>query len=105
MLKALERLDYEARSLDFDDRFVDAIRDFRPDAAFIALHGPGGEDGEVQAVLDWLGVPFTGSDLRACALAIDKHITKKLLAAEGLPTPAWDVFDLTSGSLPLLPAR
>ena len=48
-------------------------------------------------------MPYTGSGVAACALAMDKHLTKKLLAAEGLPTPAWDVFDLTGGTLPLLP--
>ena len=75
----------------------------RPDVVFIALHGPGGEDGCIQGILDWLGLPYTGSDLRSSALAIDKHLTKKLLSAEGLPTPAWDVFDLEGGTLPLLP--
>jgi D-alanine-D-alanine ligase len=41
--------------------------------------------------------------LRGCALAMDKHLTKKLLSAEGLPTPAWDTFDFEGGTLPLLP--
>lgn len=103
VLKALLSLGYDARSLDFDERFVDAMRELRPDAAFVALHGPGGEDGGIQSILEWLGVAYTGSGPRACALAIDKHVTKKLLAAEGLPTPAWDVFDLHAGSLPLMP--
>jgi D-alanine-D-alanine ligase len=67
------------------------------------LHGPGGEDGHVQALLDFLGIPYTGSGVEAAALAMDKHLTKKLLAAEGLPTAAWDVFDLAGGTLPLLP--
>jgi D-alanine-D-alanine ligase len=67
------------------------------------LHGTGGEDGTIQGVLEWLGVPYTGSDLTSCALAMDKHLAKKLLAAEGLPTPAWDTFDLSGGTLPLLP--
>jgi len=101
--KALERLGYETRSLDFDDRFVAALADFGPDVVFNALHGPGGEDGTLQGVLDWLRLPYTGSGLRACALAIDKHLTKKLLSAEGLPTPAWDTFDFGGGTLPLLP--
>jgi D-alanine-D-alanine ligase len=70
---------------------------------FNALHGTGGEDGTIQGVLEWLGIPYTGSDLTGCALAMDKHLTKKLLAAEGLPTPAWDCFDLAGGTLPLLP--
>jgi D-alanine-D-alanine ligase len=103
VLKALATLGHDAQSLDFDGRFVDALRDIRPDVVFNALHGTGGEDGTIQGVLEWLGIPYTGSDLISCALAMDKHITKKLLAAEGLPTPAWDTFDLAGGTLPLLP--
>ncbi|MBD5606398.1 MAG: D-alanine--D-alanine ligase [Candidatus Eremiobacteraeota bacterium] len=103
VLAALERLDYDARSLDFDERFVDALAAFAPDAVFNALHGPGGEDGTIQGILDWMRVPYTGSDLRSCAIALDKHLTKKLLSAEGLPTPAWDTFDFEGGTLPLLP--
>jgi D-alanine-D-alanine ligase len=103
VMRALASLGYDARSLDFDARFVDAIRELQPDAVFNALHGPGGEDGCIQGILDWLGLPYTGSDLRSCALSMDKHLTKKLLSAEGLPTPAWDVFDLDGGTLPLLP--
>jgi D-alanine-D-alanine ligase len=103
VMRALGALGYDARSLDFDARFVDAIREIAPEVVFNALHGPGGEDGQIQGILDWLGIPYTGSGLCACALAMDKHLTKKLLAAEGLPTPAWDVFDLTGGTLPLLP--
>jgi D-alanine-D-alanine ligase len=103
VLRALERLGYEARSLDFDTRFVDAMREMAPDVVFNALHGPGGEDGTLQGILDWLRIPYTGSDLRSCALAMDKHFTKKLLSAEGLPTPAWDTFDFEGGTLPLLP--
>jgi D-alanine--D-alanine ligase len=103
VLAALAALGYDARSFDFDQRFVDAIRAFAPDAVFNALHGPGGEDGRIQGILDWLGIPYTGSDLRSCAVAMDKHLTKKLISAEGLPTAAWDVFDLGGGTLPLLP--
>ena len=103
VMRALAALGHDAQSLDFDGRFVDALREIRPDVVFNALHGTGGEDGTIQGVLEWLGIPYTGSDLTACALAMDKHITKKLLAAEGLPTPAWDTFDLAGGTLPLLP--
>jgi D-alanine-D-alanine ligase len=79
------------------------MREMSPDVVFNALHGPGGEDGTLQGILDWLRIPYTGSDLRSCALAMDKHMTKKLLSAEGLPTPAWDTFDFEGGTLPLLP--
>jgi D-alanine-D-alanine ligase len=103
VLNALQSLGYEPHSLDYDERFVDALREVGPDALFNALHGTHGEDGEIQGVLEYLRVPFTGSGIEACALAMDKHLTKKLLAAEGLPTAAWDLFDLAGGTLPLLP--
>lgn len=101
--RALSSLGYDVQSLDYDERFLDAIRQLKPDLVFIALHGPGGEDGHVQALLEYLSIPYTGSGLEAAALSMDKHLTKKLLAAEGLPTPVWDLFDLSGGTLPLLP--
>lgn len=103
VMRALHELGYEAQSLDYDARFLDGIRALQPDVAFIALHGPGGEDGQVQAILDYLAIPYQGAGVEACALAMDKHLTKKLCAAEGLPTAAWDLFDLSGGTLPLLP--
>ncbi len=103
VMRALQSLGYDAQSLDYDTRFIEAIREIAPDAVFVALHGPGGEDGQVQALLEFLGMPYTGSNVEASALAMDKHLTKKLLAAEGLPTAAWDLFDLSGGTLPLLP--
>jgi D-alanine-D-alanine ligase len=103
VLQALQTLGYEASSLDYDERFIENIRDRAPDVAFNALHGPGGEDGHVQALLEYLAIPYTGSGLEAASLSMDKHLTKKLLAGEGLPTAAWDLFDLSGGTLPLLP--
>ncbi len=101
--QALATLGYEVHSIDYDERFIDAVRTIAPDVVFNALHGTGGEDGEMQGVLDHLGVAYTGSGIAACALAMDKHLVKKLFAAEGLPTAAWDYFDLDGGALPLLP--
>jgi D-alanine-D-alanine ligase len=103
VLRALQELGYDAQSLDYDTRFIDAIREIDPDVVFVALHGPGGEDGQIQGILDYLAIPYQGSGVEACALAMDKHLTKKLCAAEGLPTAAWDLFDLSGGTLPLLP--
>lgn len=60
----------------------------RSDVAFIALHGPFGEDGTVQALLEASGVPYTGSGVLASALAMDKVRTKALYKAHGLPTPS-----------------
>jgi D-alanine-D-alanine ligase len=103
VLRALQSLGYDAKSVDYDERFIDAMRELKPDVVFNALHGPGGEDGHVQALLEYLSIAYTGSSVEAAALSMDKHLTKKLLAAEGLPTAAWDLFELAGGTLPLLP--
>jgi D-alanine-D-alanine ligase len=55
------------------------------DAAFPALHGPFGEDGSVQGVLEWLDLPYVGSDVLASALCMDKLTLKRLFAQRGLP--------------------
>lgn len=66
---------------------IDLVRQApRPLLVVNLLHGRGGEDGQLQALLDVLGVPYTGSDMMASALAMDKAITKQLWRAQGLPT-------------------
>ena len=57
----------------------------KPDVVFNALHGRFGEDGAVQSVLDWLGIPYTHSGVRASALAMDKIASRAIFAAAGLP--------------------
>ena len=64
---------------------VAALTNPRPDAVFNALHGRFGEDGCIQGVLDWLGLPYTHSGVRASALAMDKAAAKALFSAHGLP--------------------
>jgi len=59
------------------------------DVVFVALHGPWGEDGTVQGVLETAGVPYTGSGVAASALAMDKERTKEVLSHHGVHTPAW----------------
>ena len=59
------------------------------DRVFIALHGPGGEDGAVQGALEWLGVPYTGCGVLGSAVGMDKLRTKQLAQAAGVATPAW----------------
>jgi D-alanine-D-alanine ligase len=59
------------------------------DAVFVALHGGAGEDGRVQALLDLVGIPYTGSGPLGSALAMDKLVTKELFAGGGVPTPPW----------------
>lgn len=59
------------------------------DVVFLALHGGCGEDGRVQAALDMMGIPYTGSGHLGCAMTMDKMITKKMVQAAGVLTPAW----------------
>ena len=73
---------------------VIAALDPRPDAVFNALHGRFGEDGAIQGVLDWLGIPYTHSGVRASALAMDKEEAKAVFAAAGLPVARGRVVDL-----------
>jgi D-alanine-D-alanine ligase len=61
--------------------------DNRPDVVFIALHGPGGEDGTVQGMLELLNIPYTGSGVLASALAMDKAMSKRVLTAAGVRMP------------------
>ena len=60
----------------------------RADCVFLALHGANGEDGKVQACLELLGIPYTGTDFVSSALAMDKGITKDMFKAYDIPTPA-----------------
>jgi D-alanine-D-alanine ligase len=65
--------------------------DGRPEVVFIALHGGAGENGTVQAMLDLLDIPYTGSGVLASAMALNKVVAKKLFEREGIPTPKWMV--------------
>ena len=57
------------------------------DRAWVALHGPGGEDGTLQGALEYLGVPYTGSGVMGSAIGMDKLRTKRLALAVGVPVP------------------
>jgi len=66
------------------------------DRVWIALHGPGGEDGALQGALQWLDTPYTGSGVMASALAMDKIRSKQLFSAADLPTPDYHVIQSRS---------
>jgi D-alanine-D-alanine ligase len=93
---ALDALDHEAIPLDVGSDLVTRLREERPDVAFVALHGPGGEDGTVQELLEILGIPYTGPGVAACALCMDKVASKHRMRAGGLPTPDWVAFNATA---------
>ncbi|MFN3861525.1 MAG: D-alanine--D-alanine ligase [Roseateles sp.] len=89
VLLALQGLGVDAHGFDPAERPLQALKDEGFQRAFIALHGRGGEDGTLQGALEWLGIPYTGSGVTASGVAMDKTMTKRVWAAEGLPTPAY----------------
>lgn len=84
---ALRRLGHEVLEVDVDQHLVRTLRAERPEAAFVALHGKGGEDGTVQELLEILEIPYTGPGVLACERAMDKVVAKAHFAAAGVATP------------------
>ncbi|HYH33355.1 MAG TPA: D-alanine--D-alanine ligase [Pseudonocardia sp.] len=93
---ALRDTGADVREWDVDGSLVAQLRQDRPDAVAVALHGGEGENGSVQAVLEVLGVPFVGTSARACRRAWDKPTAKAELAGAGLDTPDWVVLPHTT---------
>jgi D-alanine-D-alanine ligase len=93
---ALAASGHEVVAIDAGADLVRRLKAERPDAAFIALHGPGGEDGTVQELLEILGIPYTGPGVAACVRCMDKVVTKHELRAAGIPTPDWVAFNSTA---------
>lgn len=87
VIAALGKAGFEVTPIEVgaDLRATLAALDPAPDAVFNALHGRFGEDGAIQGVLDWLGIPYTHSGVRASALAMDKVAAKAVFSAAGLP--------------------
>lgn len=87
--RALEDLGHRVKVIDPDEDLPLRLWQERQagcDFVWIALHGPGGEDGVVQGMLDWLGLPYQGSGPLASALAMDKLVSKQIFrAARSLP--------------------
>ncbi|HEX8923963.1 MAG TPA: D-alanine--D-alanine ligase [Patescibacteria group bacterium] len=92
----LDRKKYEIKEIivgcrkgDID--FVEKLKEFKPDVVFIAMHGNFGEDGRLQGVLDFMGMPYIGSGVTASAIGMNKIIFKKLIIEAGFKTPGWEV--------------
>ena len=82
---ALREAGYEVVEVDADLDLAARLQEIQPDVAFNALHGKWGEDGCVQGILEWLGIPYTHSGVLASALAMDKERSKVVYVANGLP--------------------
>ncbi len=93
VLKALRRKGIDAHAFDPSERSLDSLIKEKFKRVFIALHGRFGEDGTMQGILEWLGIPYTGSGVLASALAMDKQRAKLLWQALGMPTPPHEILE------------
>lgn len=93
VLHALRARGVDAMGIDADRNVIEMLRHAGFDRAFIAMHGRGGEDGVIQAGLELIGMPYTGSGVLASALGMDKMRTKLLWLGVGLPTPAFHLLE------------
>ena len=82
---ALRRAGYRVTEVDVGRDIANVLMELRPDVAFNALHGPFGESGMIQGLLELLQIPYTHSGVLASALAMDKHQAKIMLKAAGIP--------------------
>lgn len=85
--QSLRRCGYDVVAIDVTDRLSQDLKDHQVSIAFLALHGPGGEDGSIQGFLETIGMPYTGSGVQASAVGMHKVVTKTLLAAHAIPVP------------------
>jgi D-alanine-D-alanine ligase len=89
--EALKNRGVDAIAVDVTGSPIAALAGLAVDRVFNIIHGRGGEDGVLQAVLEVLGIPYTGSGVMASALTMDKLRTKLCWRGAGLPTPLWFV--------------
>jgi D-alanine-D-alanine ligase len=85
--KALEGEGFKVTRVDVDRNVAATLAALKPDVAFNALHGPYGEDGTIQGVLEILQIPYTHSGVMASAVAMNKQMAKIVMEAAGVPVP------------------
>ncbi|WP_047455678.1 D-alanine--D-alanine ligase [Rhizobium rhizogenes] len=102
---ALEAEGYRVTRVDVERDVSVRLGDLKPDVVFNALHGPFGEDGTIQGVLEYLQIPYTHSGVMASALAMDKARAKTVAAAAGIPVAASLVLNrfAIAGEHPMVP--
>jgi len=91
--KAMLDLGIDVVAIDAGEDLLQVLPSHNLDLVFIALHGPGGEDGTLQGALEYLGIPYTGSGVLASALAMDKLRCKQMWQGIGLPTADFAVLE------------
>ena len=90
---ALEGEGYRITRVDVDHDVATVLAELKPDVAFNALHGPFGEDGKIQGILEYLEIPYTHSGVLASALAMDKEQAKRVAKSQGVPVAEAKVMD------------
>ena len=93
VLAGLKRRGVDAHAFDPGDQALAQLKEQGFDRVWIALHGPGGEDGTLQGALEYLGMPYTGSGVTGSAIAMDKLRTKQLAQAVGVATADYVVLN------------
>lgn len=86
----------DAHKVDADRNVIDVLRNEKYDHVFNILHGRGGEDGEIQGILEISQIPYTGCGVMASAISMDKLMTKRLWSGANLPTPAFEILTAQS---------
>lgn len=91
--KGLQAAGHDAQTLELDRDIAARLLAQQPDLVFPALHGPLGEDGTIQGLLELMALPYVGADVRGSAVAMDKRIAKLIFAAANLPIAQGFSFD------------
>ena len=89
--RALTEKGVNAFLIDVDHNVIERLQQENIDRVFIALHGAGGEDGRIQALLEFFDLPYTGSGVQASSLAMDKWKSKQIFSASGIQTPDYKI--------------
>lgn len=98
VLEALRSLGLNAQSVDVTGTTIELPPG--TDLAFNVIHGTFGEDGQLQEILERLGVPYTGAGVRSSRTAFDKNLAKAVFVAAGVPTPRAEIIDVSDGPRP-----
>jgi D-alanine-D-alanine ligase len=89
VINALKKLKLKAAAIDVGKDAAEKIKKEKIDIAYIALHGPMGEDGTIQGMLEVMGIPYTGCGVFSSSASMDKNISKVLFKCAGVLTPEW----------------
>jgi D-alanine-D-alanine ligase len=92
--RALSSLGYNVFEIDTAGDFVAELKDLKPHAAVVVLHGRFGEGGQIQGVLEIMGIPYTGSGVLASSLSLDKGMSKNMFSLMGIKTPEYEIIDI-----------